>query len=378
MEPSKQKKPSLPRLATNLPAESQSSPSLPLQRRRSQELNVKPRPERPITLPSPFPGREENIVPAVRYTPETKGLYMEEDFGDPAIIKKKTQYYRDAFATRSSHNSPQERVTQDSVVVVELKTNYKPKNQQQKLVSDLILRLAEIYQRPESCIMLTIEQDAGVFFGSTSERSYLIKVYALPSFVAPLTNLRNTNLIQVAMVELLDIPISRGVIVYIPVPDENFATNGVTARGEISRLEQRDEEDSPGIIESISRSMSRRLKTSSGNSVPISLPSTVGTATTSPSMKTEIHHSPINLPGLPESPGEEKERGRRLRKRMSLRSIVRRRLNEIKPNREKDEKEKAKESTKSGKEREDDQGKSKQGDTQVKAEEQNPQETKGQ
>ncbi|KAJ5088516.1 Tautomerase [Penicillium angulare] len=376
MEPSKQKKPSLPRLATNLPAESKSSPSLPLQPRRSHEPNVKPRPERPITLPSPFPGREENILPVPRYTPEAKGLYMEDDFGDPAIIKRKTQYYEEKFATRSIHNSPQERVAQESVVVIELKTNYKPKNEQPKLVSDLISRLAQIYQRSESCIMLTIQQDVGIFFGNTAERSYLIKVYALPSFIAPFTNLRNTNLIQVAMVELLDIPISQGVIVYVPVPEDNFATNGVTARGEISRLEQHDLEDSPGIIKSISRTMSRRLKHSSGNSVPISLPSTVGTATTSPSTKTEIHHSPINLPGLPESP--EEERGRRLHKRMSLRSIVRRRFNEITSTREKDEKEKLKEGVKSAKEKEDDQGKSKQGGTHVKTEEQTPKETEGQ
>lgn len=50
---------------------------------------------------------------------------MTDDFGDAAIIKRKTQYYEEAFATRGSHNSPQERVVQDSVVVIELKTNYK-------------------------------------------------------------------------------------------------------------------------------------------------------------------------------------------------------------------------------------------------------------
>lgn len=224
--------------------------------------------------------------------------------------------------------------------------------------------------------MLTIQQDAGVFFGNASELSYLLKIYALPPFIAPFTNIRNTNLIQVAMVELMNIPMSQGVIIYIPVPEDNFATNGSTARGEISRLERHDQDDSPNIFKTISRSMSRRLKTSSGHSAPISLPSTVATATTSPSMKTEIHHSPINLGDVLASPEEEK--GRSLRKRMSLRSIVRRRFNEITSAREKDEKGKSKENVNGGKDKEENEVKIKQENVHGKVEDPSSKEAKGQ
>lgn len=396
MDLSKQKKPSLPRLATNIPVESQFSPSLPLLPKRPHEGNVEPKQpkaERPITLPCPFPGRAENIAPTVHYVPDAKGLYMTDDFGDPAIIKKKTQYYEEAFATRGVLNSPQDRVIQGSVVVVELKTNCQvcrilvqasplligfqaKRDEQQQLASDLIFRLAQIYQRPETCIMLTVQQNAGVFFGNVPELSYLLKVYALPPFIAPLTNMRNTNLIQVAMLELLGIPMSQGVIIYIPVPEDNFATNGLTARGEITRLERHDQDDSPNIFKSISRTMSRRLKTSSGQSMPISLPSTVGTATTSPPVI--VHSSPVSPE---EERGRNRERG--VRKRMSLRTIVRQRFNEMTSSRdtssrEKDEKEKLKENVKAAMKRDEDKGKAKQESTRGKLEEESAKETKGQ
>lgn len=215
------------------------------------------------------------------------------------------------------------------------------------LVADLIFRLAQIYQRPETCIMLAIQQDTGVYFGRTTELSYLLKIYALPSLIAPLTNLRNTNLIQAAMLELLHIPMNQGVVVFLPVLEDNIATNGLTARGEIARLVHNDQEESPNLFKTISRSMSRRLKNSSGQSVPISLPSTVGTSTASPSTQTEFHHSPIVVEDTVIST-EERGRENSLRKRMSLRGLVRRRLMEITSALDKDEKAKTKRVTKEG------------------------------
>ncbi|KAJ6111198.1 Tautomerase [Penicillium sp. IBT 16267x] len=345
MDLSTQKKPSLPRLSTNIPLESQSTPLLPLLPK-LQDSNVRHKRERPVTLPSPFPGQEENIFPAVHYASEPKVMYSTKGSED-ALVKKKSHYYEDAFTTRGSHKSPQDRISQDSVVVAELKTNCKVQDEQQMLVADLIFRLAQIYQRPETCIMLTIQQDTGVFLGSTTELSYLMKIYALPSFIAPFTNLRNTTLIQAAMQDLLHIPMNQGVIIFLPVSEDNLATNGLTTRGEIARLERDDQEETPNIFKTISRSMSRRLKTSSGQSVPISLPSTVGTSTASPSMQTEIRHSPTIVDDTVVSP-DERGRGNSLRKRMSLRGLVRRGLMEITSALDKDEKEKPKEVSKEG------------------------------
>jgi hypothetical protein len=89
--------------------------------------------------------------------------------------------------------------------------------------------------------------------------------------------------------------------------------------------------------------MSRRLKTNSGQSVPISFTSTVEASAVSPSMQSEVRHSPVIVDDAVVSP---EERGRSsLRKRTSLRDLIRRR---VLATIDKDTKEKAKQVTKKG------------------------------
>ncbi|CAL5867019.1 uncharacterized protein PFLUO_LOCUS1231 [Penicillium psychrofluorescens] len=294
MDPSKHRKPSLPRLTTNLTStgRSRSTASLPVLVSKSlQDANV----EKPTFQPTLFPGKnedDENAPPAVHYAPaDSRTLYVtQKSVEDEPVSKLKTLYYEDAFTTRGSHSSPKERVGQDSVVVAELKTNWKvraagrdsdlsantetqaeddsPKDGTTKLVEDLALRLAQVYQRPESSMMVTIQQDACLLFGCASAPAYLLKIYALPHLIAPITNLRNTGLIQKALQELLGVAPDRGVVIYLPTEEYNLATNGVTACGEISRLERLSQDENPGLFRTISRSMSRRLKSGSGHSQP--------------------------------------------------------------------------------------------------------------
>ena len=123
MDLSKQKKPSRPRLATNIPPECQPLASVSLMRKVSQEINVQPKSDRPVPVHSLVPEKDENIAPTVCYTSDLKALYPAKGFEEVAVARKKAQYYEDAFTARGSHNSPQDRVTQDSFVVAELKTN---------------------------------------------------------------------------------------------------------------------------------------------------------------------------------------------------------------------------------------------------------------
>lgn len=168
--------------------------------------------------------------------------------------------------------------------------------------------------------MIVLQQDAQFSYGgSTSLRSYLLMIYALPLLIAPVTNLRNTTLIQDALQDLLGIPPALGVITYIPVPEENFATNGTTLRGEITRLERKDE-DSPSLFKTISRGMSRRLKSNSGQSVPLSS----GVASPLSNPKSDSLKSPDATKSTETVMGE--DRGRSLRNRGSLRALVRGRL----------------------------------------------------
>lgn len=125
------KKPSLPRLTTNIPL---------LQKPPNASCNAIPNPldasappiimpERPARTSSMFKEEkhdEENIAPATRFASESMPIYLsQKSVDDSPLTKVKKLYYEDAFTARGSHSSPKDRVTHESVVVVELKTNTK-------------------------------------------------------------------------------------------------------------------------------------------------------------------------------------------------------------------------------------------------------------
>lgn len=198
---------------------------------------------------------------------------------------------------------------------------------------ELVFSLTEIYQRSERALQVVVRHDATIVFRGDSCPSYLLKIYALPSAFAPVTNIRNTGLLQRAIQELYGIAPDDGVVLFLPVPEENLATKGTTAQGAIARPES-SEMDSPKLIKSISRTMSRRLKSNSGSSAPMSLSSTV----VSPTLSTPTN--PIHSPIGDAAPSEEERSGSRLKKRESLRSIIHRHM---RPKKESEAKEKAKE-----------------------------------
>lgn len=186
--------------------------------------------------------------------------------------------------------------------------------------------MSQIYQRPESSILVSIQQEACLHFGNTPLPAYLMKVTALPGLIAPLTNFRNTILIQNALQDLCHIVPSRGVVIYTPVPEENLATNGVTAMGEIARLEQQTEDDDHGFFKSISRSMSRRLKSSSAHSNPLSLATTSSWAN-APEGHGSAPRSAKDMGSQSNSKDEGKDRT--VKKSKSIRQLIMRGLSEL-------------------------------------------------
>ncbi|PWY89978.1 Tautomerase/MIF [Aspergillus heteromorphus CBS 117.55] len=194
---------------------------------------------------------------------------------DKPIQRSRSHYYEDVFSTRGPLTSPRTQISQESVVVIELKVNSQIKDMGQ-LVSSVSSHMARIFQKSETLVMTTIQQDACIQFGRSTMPAYLMKVFALPYLIAPITNLRSTIMIQAALQEILHVAPSRGVILYIPISEENFATNGVTMMGEIARLERPslDHGHINGLFKTISRTMSRRLKSSSSQSTPISVATT--------------------------------------------------------------------------------------------------------
>ncbi|RAQ46037.1 MIF domain protein [Aspergillus flavus] len=186
---------------------------------------------------------------------------------DEPMHRTKSQYFDDFFSTRGRELSSRDRLRYKSAMVAELKLS-KTVRDNEVLASAISSRLARIYEKDESSMMVIIQQGVCIRFGISKDPAYLLKVYALPCLIASITNLRCTTMIQSALRDLLQIEPNRGVVLYLPVPEENFATNGVTYMGEIARYERRTDDDDPGILRNISRGLSRRLKSSSTQSAP--------------------------------------------------------------------------------------------------------------
>ncbi|KAJ5114334.1 Tautomerase [Penicillium alfredii] len=332
MDLSNQKRSSLPRLATNVSPGHLTQVMHPALTKIYSDTHMPPLSEHPAFRPSVFvedKPDDENIAPTLRYAPDIKPIYIaptciEES---PTLTRKKTMYYEDIFSARGAHNSPKERVDQDSLVVAELKTNINLKDEESKLITDLALRLAQVYLRPETSVLVVVEHDACLRFGNNTLPAYLLKIHALPCLIGPMTNLRATSLLQTFLYETLGVAPGQGVVIFNSVVEENLATNGVTARGEISRLERTEQEENPGIFKSISRSMSRRLKSSSSHSTPLSITPSLPPIT-----------SPVQAGGLQfpfaaadtEAQGpQEEDKSQGLKKRKSLKTFVQRRLSEL-------------------------------------------------
>lgn len=133
-------------------------------------------------------------------------------------------------------------------------------------------------------MMVAIQQNVCLNFGNSSLPAYLAKVSAHPYIIGPVTNMRNSILIQEAFREFLDIPSSRGVIIYTGVSEENFATNGITIMGEAVRISNEKQNDNGGFFKTITRSMSRKLKSNGSSNAPQSVgPSLAPAADSQPS-----------------------------------------------------------------------------------------------
>ncbi|RAK78454.1 MIF domain protein [Aspergillus fijiensis CBS 313.89] len=188
-----------------------------------------------------------------------------------SVLRPKSQYFEEMFNIRGLVTSPRTQITHEAVTVVEVKINTRVSIQldDDTLASTISTRMAQILEKPEVFIMTTIQQGACVYFGNSNTPAYLMKVFALPFLIAPIMNLRSTILIQMELQKILNIAPNRGVILYIPMPEENLATNGVTVMGQLANLER-----GTGIFRTISRTVSRKLKSGSTQSAPISVATT--------------------------------------------------------------------------------------------------------
>jgi hypothetical protein len=100
-------------------------------------------------------------------------------------------------------------------------------------MTDISYLLSNRYQRPMSSIVVTLQHSASMVFCGTFQGAYVMSVHALPAQLQPTTNKRNAALIQKHLEDALGVKPSRGLLRFVPTPEENVARNGKTLAGEI-------------------------------------------------------------------------------------------------------------------------------------------------
>ncbi|KAA6406589.1 MAG: hypothetical protein FRX48_09644 [Lasallia pustulata] len=149
--------------------------------------------------------------------------------------ERKSKFYGEVFAYREPHLSARDRISGDSIVTAELKTNVIIKDEY-TLLTTLSTHLSARYARPPTSILIHLAHSACLLLASSFDPAYHLTITALPSLLQPTTNKRNAALIQSFMAEAIGVEAGRGVLRFVAVREEDLATGGMTVAGEIEGL----------------------------------------------------------------------------------------------------------------------------------------------
>ncbi|PQE32729.1 macrophage migration inhibitory factor protein [Rutstroemia sp. NJR-2017a WRK4] len=251
----------------------------------------------PPSTSSPLALEEERITRDIaRGTPGDRVAAMTPKTPQEAeLARKRSQFYGEAFAYREPVSSARDRVSRDSIVLCEIQTNI-IMNDEYTLLTTLSTTLSSRYQRPESSIFLTLKHSACFLLAGSFDPAYIMTITALPSQVQPVTNKRNAALLQTCMEELLSIDPQRGVIKFIPLAEENYATNGKTVAGEIEELERNLANEGSGLRRGASIAVKGKKRALSTKSSKHLRPATMGTHDEHPSSVSERGGTPLPPP----------------------------------------------------------------------------------
>ncbi|KAF2715708.1 hypothetical protein K504DRAFT_367914 [Pleomassaria siparia CBS 279.74] len=256
-------------LVPELPVGDQSSPSPPSRSRSTFSFEDSPKSVQGTDNPI-------DAIDATLVRPVSRGAVGERKspLAPPVhrpVPRKRAQYYEEQFAYKEdSTSSARERITKDSPIIAELRTNVIIKDEY-TLVTDLSHHLSTRYQRPESSIMITVDHSACLLLGGSFEPTYILSITALPVQLQPTLNKRNAAMIQAFMSESIGVPLERGVLKFVAIPDDSLATNGTTILGEIDRIErQQAEENGSGLKRALTKSSRRSAVFKSKSSMQLS------------------------------------------------------------------------------------------------------------
>jgi len=116
--------------------------------------------------------------------------------------------------------------------------------------------------------MINVDHSSCLALGGTFDPCYILTLSVVPSQMQATTNKRNAALIQSFMADILSVPPERGIVKFVPIPEENFACNGNTLFGEIERLEQQQLSSNNGVKRAMTDVRKSMPAFKSKNSIP--------------------------------------------------------------------------------------------------------------
>jgi hypothetical protein len=105
----------------------------------------------------------------------------------------------------------------------------------------------------ESSIIVTLTHSACLLFGGSFDPAYTIAISALQSHLQPVTNKRNTLLLQQHIQDTLGPGPDRGLVIFTHIAEENMGTDGKTVAGQIDDMVKETAEDTSNLRRSLSR-----------------------------------------------------------------------------------------------------------------------------
>ncbi|KAF4987510.1 hypothetical protein FGRMN_10325 [Fusarium graminum] len=152
----------------------------------------------------------------------------------PILSRRQDEFFGDVFTSRHEVE-PRDRIRNRSVILVEIKTNVTIE-EEFIFITELSEFISLHYNRPASCIMITLQLGVCMQFGGSSDPLYTMKIEALERDTQTTMNKRNVALLQVHMKQALDIPASRGYVRFVPVAEDCAGWKGNTVAGEIAEV----------------------------------------------------------------------------------------------------------------------------------------------
>jgi hypothetical protein len=101
--------------------------------------------------------------------------------------------------------------------------------------------------------MISINHSACILLGGSFEPTYVLTINTLAAQLQPTINKRNAAMIQAFMTEAIGVAADRGVLRFIPISEENLATNGMTIAGDIEQYERLQEDQEGGLKRTLTK-----------------------------------------------------------------------------------------------------------------------------